>query len=166
MATHNERSARHGWGWTVLAVLVGLLAGMGGFTFLYAEGFSYLSSDPKACVNCHIMQPQFDAWQKASHHAVAGCVDCHLPHDFVGKWLAKGENGYRHSKAFTFQDFHEPIVMTTRNRRILEESCLHCHAGLVHDMLAATEPDSVRCVHCHRAVGHGPTTGLGRDDRR
>ncbi|HET9764987.1 MAG TPA: cytochrome c nitrite reductase small subunit, partial [Casimicrobiaceae bacterium] len=39
-----------------LAVLVGVLAGLGGYTFLYAEGFSYMSSDPRACVNCHIMR--------------------------------------------------------------------------------------------------------------
>ena len=65
----NEKSGTKGL--ILLAALVGLLAGVGGFTFLYAEGFSYMSSDPKACVNCHIMQPQFDSWQKGSHHAVA-----------------------------------------------------------------------------------------------
>ena len=73
----------------VLAVLLGILAGVGGYTFVYAEGLSYMSSDPKVCANCHIMQPQYDSWQKSSHHAVAGCVDCHLPHDFVGKYVAK-----------------------------------------------------------------------------
>ena len=59
----------------VLAVLVGLLLGTGAFTFKYAEGLSYFSTDPKACVNCHIMTPQYDSWQKSSHHAVATCVD-------------------------------------------------------------------------------------------
>ena len=67
-------------GMIVLAILLGMLAGIGGFTFLYAEGFSYMSDNPKVCVNCHIMQPQYDSWQKASHHTVATCVDCHLPH--------------------------------------------------------------------------------------
>jgi nitrite reductase (cytochrome c-552) len=28
-----------------------------------------------------------------------------LPHDFVGKYLAKAENGFWHSKAFTLEDF-------------------------------------------------------------
>jgi cytochrome c nitrite reductase small subunit len=59
----------------LLSVMTGVLIGVGSYTFLYAHGLSYLSSDPKACVNCHIMQPQFDSWQKASHHAVATCVD-------------------------------------------------------------------------------------------
>ena len=56
--------------------------GIGTYTLFYAEGFSYLSDDPEVCVNCHIMQSQYDSWLKASHHDVANCVDCHLPHDF------------------------------------------------------------------------------------
>jgi cytochrome c nitrite reductase small subunit len=148
----------------VLAVLLGLLLGIGGFTALYAEGLSYLSNEPKVCVNCHIMQPQYDSWQKASHHSVATCVDCHLPHSFFGKWFAKAENGFHHSKAFTFQDFHEPIMIKSKNSRILQESCLHCHGNLVHEQIAraADGTGEVRCVHCHRSVGHGETTGLGR----
>ena len=101
-----------------IAVLIGVLSGVGLFTFQYAEGFSYFSIDPRACVNCHIMQPQFDSWQKASHHAVATCVGCHLPQSGLSKWLAKADNGYRHSRAFTLQDFHEPIMITDEQRMI------------------------------------------------
>ena len=91
----------------LLASLLGLLLGIGGFTFKYAEGLSYLSADPKACVNCHIMTPQYDSWQKSSHHTVATCVDCHLPHTFIPKYIAKAENGYHHSLAFTTQKFQD-----------------------------------------------------------
>ena len=147
-----------------LAVLLGALVGLGSFTFLYGEGLSYFSTDPQACVNCHIMRPQYDSWQKSSHHAAARCVDCHLPHDFVGKYIAKADNGYRHSWAFTFQDFHEPIQMTPRNARILQNNCLGCHGDLVHPLVAGsrTAADAVSCVHCHADVGHGPRAGLGR----
>ncbi|MCB1069195.1 MAG: cytochrome c nitrite reductase small subunit [Verrucomicrobia bacterium] len=147
----------------VLAVLVGGFVGLGAFTFRYAEGLSYFSTDPAACANCHIMQSQYDAWQKSSHHTVATCVDCHLPHDFFGKYLAKAENGYHHSKGFTFQDFHEPIMIKEKNARILQENCLSCHGELVHELVAgATDsPDSITCVHCHASVGHGPRAGLG-----
>ena len=149
----------------VLAVLLGLLAGIGGFTFLYAEGLSYMSDDPKVCVNCHIMQPQYDSWQKASHHTVATCVACHLPHGFFGKYFSKAENGYHHSKAFTLQDFHEPITIGAKASRILQENCVNCHRSLVHEQvaLAARDSDEIRCVHCHRSVGHGETAGLGRE---
>ena len=103
----------------VLAVLVGILLGVGAVTLREAKALSYLSNDPRVCVNCHIMQPQFEGWQRSSHHAVAGCGDCHLPHDFVGKWLTKALNGYHHSKGFTLQDFHEPIMIKARNVGVL-----------------------------------------------
>lgn len=150
----------------LLAVMIGVLAGIGGYTFLYAEGFSYLSSDPKACVNCHIMQPQYDSWQKSSHHAVAVCVDCHLPHNFIGKYIAKADNGWHHSKGFTLQNFHEPIMIKAPNARILQDNCLACHEDLVHELVADVNgsAEDVRCVHCHVTVGHGETTGLGGPD--
>jgi cytochrome c nitrite reductase small subunit len=146
----------------VLAVLLGLAAGIGGYTMVYAEAFSYMSSESKVCANCHIMQPQYDSWQKSSHHAVAGCADCHLPHDFVGKYVAKAVNGYQHSKGFTLQDFDEPITIKAANSRILQQSCLACHRDLVHEAAAETgRGDEMRCVHCHQSVGHGERTGLG-----
>jgi cytochrome c nitrite reductase small subunit len=148
----------------VLAVLFGILVGVGSFTFLYGQGFSYFSRDPRACVNCHIMTPQYDSWQKSSHHTAAACVDCHLPHDFVGKYIAKADNGYRHSWAFTFQDFHEPIQITPRNARILQHNCVECHKDFVHELVDGSRdgPNAVSCVHCHADVGHGPRAGLGR----
>lgn len=147
----------------IACLLLGACIGLSAYTFRYAEGLSYFSTNPAACANCHIMQSQYDSWQKASHHGVATCVDCHLPHHVVGKYLAKAENGYHHSKAFTFQDFHEPIMIKDKNSRILQENCISCHEGLVHDLVAGatTAPDSISCVHCHYTVGHGPRAGLG-----
>lgn len=148
-----------------LTVLGGLLVGVGAFTFQYASGFSYFSTDPEACRNCHIMNSQFDSWQKASHHTSALCVDCHLPASGLAKWVAKADNGYHHSKGFTFLDFHEPIMIKERNSRILQNNCLRCHEALVHDIVAgstsSTDDGALRCVHCHRGVGHGETAGLG-----
>jgi len=152
---------------TVLAVLLGLLVGTGAFTFRYAEGLSYFSTDPKACANCHIMNPQYDSWQKSSHHGVATCVDCHLPHTFFAKYMAKAENGYHHSKGFTLQDFHEPIMIKGKNQRILQHNCVECHDDMVHELFRRddTDPDAVSCVHCHASVGHGslPTSIGGAD---
>lgn len=139
----------------------GVLLGVSGMTFYYAEGLSYLSTDPKACANCHIMHPQYDAWQKASHHTVATCADCHLPHGFPEKYIAKAENGWNHSKAFMLQNFPEPIVITKKNADILHSNCLRCHADLVHDQAIAFTEGAPRCVRCHVSVGHGEQVGLG-----
>ena len=148
----------------LLTLMTGVFLGVGGYTFLYAEGFSYMSDDPEVCVNCHIMQPQYDSWLKASHHTVATCVDCHLPQNLVGKYLAKGENGWFHSVAFTLQNFHEPIQITPKNAAILQQSCLDCHESIVHGIAAgavSADPQAVQCVHCHQSVGHGDRFGIG-----
>ncbi|HLE57066.1 MAG TPA: cytochrome c nitrite reductase small subunit [Rhodothermia bacterium] len=147
----------------ILPAALGILLGLGGFTFYYGEGWSYFSSDPKACVNCHIMDPNFDSWQKASHHTVAGCVDCHLPNAFVPKWMAKAENGFWHSKGFTLQDFPEPIVIRDKNLVVLEDNCRSCHGGILEGTLSQSGADRpMNCVHCHRSVGHGETAGMGK----
>lgn len=152
---------RRGWRYAagLLAALAGVLLGVGTYTFWYAEGASYFSTDPRACMNCHIMREQFDSWQKASHHGVATCIDCHLPHDFLGKYVAKAENGFFHSKAFTLQDFPEPIRIGPKNARILMRNCIDCHRDLVDHLRQhgefSDETDS--CVRCHASVGHGAT---------
>src|SRR5262245_14163155 len=112
----------------LLSGLVGVTLGLGGFTFWYGEGLSYFSSDPKGCANCHVMNDHYDSWQKASHHTVATCNDCHVPHDFVGKWVSKGVNGFWHSKGFTLMDFHDPIRIKPHNAAVLQANCIGCHA--------------------------------------
>jgi cytochrome c nitrite reductase small subunit len=141
-----------------LCVLLGVLFGLGGYTFYYAKGASYLSNDPRACVNCHIMREQYDGWQKASHHAVATCNDCHVPHALIPKYLVKLENGFWHSKGFTLQDFHEPIRMRESSARVLQNNCLYCHSEFVSQITvhSGAAKESVNCTRCHKSVGHGP----------
>ena len=107
-----------------VCLLVGICVGVGAFTFSYAEGLSYMSNDPNACVNCHVMREQLDSWAKSGHHHVAVCNDCHTPHNLVGKYTTKAINGWNHSKAFTLQDFHQPIQITKRNKDIVQENCI------------------------------------------
>ena len=142
----------------ILAILVGLLAGVGAYTFYYAQVASYPSSDPRACMNCHIMRDQFDSWEKSSHHSFATCNDCHVPHDFVGKWLTKAGNGYHHSEAFTFQNFHEPIQIKPHNAAVLNANCLYCHKDFTREITAhrVIKDEELYCVRCHDNVGHGP----------
>ncbi len=143
----------------VAVALVGVLGGAGLVTFRDAKGLSYLSDDPAACANCHVMREVLDGWQKGPHHGVAVCNDCHTPAGFLPKYFVKAKNGWHHSKAFTTQDFHEPIRMTASNARVLQDNCVRCHADVVAGIGAqADDPaDDVRCVRCHAGVGHGPT---------
>ena len=137
----------------LLAGSVGVLAGVGTFTFGYAKGFSYLSADPRACVNCHVMNEQYSAWLKSGHGHIATCVDCHLPASGLAKWVAKADHGVRHSVAFTLQNFKEPIEITPHDRQIAHANCLRCHGDFVHAVSASG--GGLDCMHCHAGAGHG-----------
>ena len=164
------------------ALAIGVPLGLGAFTFGYAKGASYLSTDPAVCANCHIMSEHFSAWQRSSHRAAAGCADCHMPHDLVGKYLAKVSNGFWHSLAFTTGAFPDPLQIKPHNRALTEGACRECHGDIVaaidlngggspldirssmggaptssrpqiHDgSVAAGDRDS--CIRCHTYVGH------------
>lgn len=138
-----------------IAVTLGMLGGLGVFTFGYGDGAAYLTDEPAACANCHVMQGHYDSWLQSSHGRVATCNDCHVPRDFAGKWITKADNGFFHSLAFTTNAFHEPIQIKPRNRRVTQGTCLHCHDDLVDHMRPA-EPggDMLLCIHCHDDVGH------------
>ncbi len=142
----------------VAAVLTGMAIGLGAFTFVYARGWSYLTTDPQACANCHIMEEHFSAWLKSSHSPGATCNDCHTPHDPVGKWVTKARNGFWHSFYFTTGDYPIPLRITETNEEIVGEACRYCHEAVAASMGAvhatAGERDELDCTHCHRYVGH------------
>jgi cytochrome c nitrite reductase small subunit len=145
------------------AVFVGMAAGLGAFTFGYAKGYSYLTNDPTACANCHIMSEHFAAWTKGSHRAVATCNDCHTPHDLVGKYTVKAKNGFWHSFYFTTGNFPDPLRITEGNRKVTEQACRYCHTEITsaidhagpsaHGGDEAGDPSN-SCIRCHKYVGH------------
>jgi cytochrome c nitrite reductase small subunit len=141
----------------LFGVLVGATAGLGLFTFGYARGASYLTNDPSACANCHIMREQYDGWNHSSHRLVAGCNDCHAPHALIPKYFTKALNGFNHSLAFTTGRFHEPIQIGARNLRITEAACRSCHAATVAEIdthPTGQGPEALQCTRCHPNVGH------------
>jgi cytochrome c nitrite reductase small subunit len=139
----------------MIGMAVGVVIGLGGYTFLYARGASYLTDDPAACANCHIMQEHYDGWVKASHRMAAGCNDCHTPAGFLAKYMAKASNGFWHSFAFTTGRFPEPLTIGARNQAITEQACRTCHRAIV-EAIEGPHHDGPKlsCTRCHGAVGH------------
>ena len=140
-----------------IALILGITAGVGAYTFAYARGYSYLTNDPEACANCHIMRGHYDAWTRASHRSVAVCNDCHTPPGLVPKYLTKARNGFWHSFYFTTGRFPDPIRITPRNQQVTEMACRKCHA----EITAAIDPahttnlaGGLSCTKCHNDVGH------------
>lgn len=134
---------------------IGIAIGIGCYTFLFAKGASYLTNDPAACANCHIMNEQYNGWTRSSHRSVAVCNDCHTPPGLIAKYATKANNGFWHSYGFTTGRFHEPIQITERNHRITEAACRKCHTEITQAIEGPHRAgQELSCVKCHRSVGH------------
>lgn len=133
-------------------IAVGVLLGVTGYTFWYGRGYAYLSDDPQACVNCHIMRDSFNTWNASSHRSVT-CNGCHVPHNPLGKWTAKVENGIRHSLAFTFEDV-QVLRITPKNLHHLQQNCIRCHERTISLILQREQGLAMSCTRCHRGTGH------------
>lgn len=138
----------------VLGAGLGIIVGLGSYTFLYAHGWSYMTNDPGACANCHIMREHFEGWQKSSHHSVATCNDCHTPPGFVAKYATKASNGFWHSFAFTSGRYPDPIRIKPHNREVTEQACRKCHTEIVDAIEGAHQSADQKCIRCHSTVGH------------
>jgi nitrate/TMAO reductase-like tetraheme cytochrome c subunit len=67
--------------WALIVIIVmGIGTGLIAYLLYVSKPVSYLSDDPKTCVNCHVMAPFYDSWQHSSHAHVTTCNDCHVPH--------------------------------------------------------------------------------------
>jgi cytochrome c nitrite reductase small subunit len=139
----------------MVGAALGGAAGVALFTFVYAKGYSYLTDDPEACANCHVMHVEHAGWLKGSHRSVATCNDCHTPPGALGKYLTKASNGFWHSFAFTTGLFPDTIRIKPSNRDVTEQACRKCHADITR-MIDGPHGQSGRsgCVRCHSTVGH------------
>jgi len=130
---------------------------------------SYLSGDPKVCINCHTMNTHYATWQHSSHRDHTTCGDCHLPRDsFLDKMLAKSRDGYNHSLAMTLGTYGDNLKISGNAAKRIQANCISCHQGIVSQMLASSElyhstvdiPMGRPCWECHRALPHGKTANL------
>ena len=93
-------------------ILLGIFMGLGVYSVYVSKAWSYLSEDPRACVNCHIMAPQYATWNHSSHRETATCNDCHVPHDnIVRKYYFKGKDGLNHATLFTLRAERQVIFI-------------------------------------------------------
>jgi cytochrome c nitrite reductase small subunit len=147
--------------------MIGVLAGIGATTAHVSRAASYLSKEPEACANCHVMSTSYATWQRSSHANVATCVDCHLPQDsFLHKYQRKARDGAVHSFVFTFRLEPEVIRMSSGAVPVVEANCRRCHADLVGQVhLREWQEGDNRCWDCHREVPHGRTRSLSAAPR-
>ncbi len=138
----------------IIVAMAGAIIGLGIFTFIYADGFSYLGDNPETCTNCHVMQDAYEGWSHSSHKAESPCVDCHAPHNVVEKYAVKGINGVKDMVTFTLDIIPDPIHIRPFNSRIVQKQCVNCHSDLVQPMSYEGSEHPTDCLRCHGRVGH------------
>lgn len=157
----------------IIAIIAFIIAAIFFVYMAYiAKAWSYLSTDPKACINCHVMNTQYATWQHSAH-ATQGitCVECHLPTDsFINKYKAKAIDGWNHTLAFTFDTYDHAMKISEDGARRVQDNCISCHASVTSTL--ATNADKYhnfkddyvangrKCWDCHKEVPHGKVRGL------
>ncbi|WP_372751208.1 cytochrome c nitrite reductase small subunit [Labilibaculum sp.] len=149
-------------------VAMGIFVGLGCYVIYLSKAASYLSDDPKTCVNCHVMAPQYATYNHSSHREVATCNDCHVPHNNVfNKYFFKAKDGLRHASMFALRMEPEVIFILEEGKQVVHNNCIRCHSQTLTDpKLASQVPNHAHntqdrvCWECHREVPHGRVNSL------
>ncbi|MFY0598956.1 MAG: cytochrome c nitrite reductase small subunit [Cyclobacteriaceae bacterium] len=152
----------------IVAVLIGAIVGLTIYIGKVANVTSYLTDDPRACINCHVMTTEYITWNHSSHRGVATCNDCHVPHDNVFKQYAfKAKDGLYHATIYTLRTEPQAIVMHEAGQQAVQNNCIRCHFDQVTDAKTVSWVDSHltnrldrTCWECHREIPHGRVKSL------
>ncbi len=150
------------WKRTVI-VLLGIFCGILFLVVHISRAGSYLSDEPDACINCHVMYPHYASWTKSSHENYATCNDCHVPQDhFLRTYFFKASDGLRHATYFTMRWEPQVIDIKSAGVNVVQENCIRCHDDLVEmtrlvEMTGnmAMKDEAKLCWDCHRETPHG-----------
>ncbi len=149
--------------------LAGVALGMALVLVRIANATSYLSDDPQACINCHVMTDAYASWQRGSHGQSAVCIDCHVPHSsFIAKYAYKAQDGLKHSYVFTRRKEPQVLGLSARAVPVVQTNCVRCHSHQVmmigaawrgQDVLTTAMVPERRCWECHQGI-HGKARSL------
>ncbi len=137
----------------VIIALVFLFIVMG--VFMYVTDMPrYMTSSPRTCTNCHVMDAAYENWYHAPHENVTKCVDCHLPHENVlSYYYVKFASGLH--DVYYFSTGITPIAIRAHpeTKKIIQSNCIRCHGDTVADI--SPHDMGRNCWDCHPDVGHG-----------
>ncbi|HWB83985.1 MAG TPA: NapC/NirT family cytochrome c [Bryobacteraceae bacterium] len=87
----------------------------------YMEGTQFCGQ------SCHVMKPEFTAYQVSPHARVA-CVECHVTPGAAG-WVKSKMSGTRQLMDVIFNTYPRPIPSAMETNRLVPASgtCEHCH---------------------------------------
>lgn len=151
-----------------VTVLVGMIFGLGFYILHLSKAASYLSDDPKTCINCHVMTTEYITWNHSSHRDIATCNDCHVPQDnALNKYYFKAKDGLYHASVFTMRMEPQTITMREPSKVVVQNNCIRCHMDQVTDakMISWVEGHKESrldrtCWECHKETPHGRVRSL------
>lgn len=164
----SPQSQKRKWAKSLIPILLGVIIGLGCYVMYISKAASYLSDDPKACVNCHIMAPEYSTWFHSSHGRNTTCNDCHVPQDNIArKYYFKAMDGVRHASMYALELEPQTIRILPPGQKVVQENCIRCHSDLNEVVktaqvtaLMAHDNNGKLCWDCHRDVPHGNVRGL------
>lgn len=145
----------------ILLMTIALVGAVGSGVYasdsgMHAISFTeYLGNNPATCNGCHVMDSAYEGWYHGDHKGRANCIDCHLPHDPVPKYLVKAESGYRDITAFVSGNIPDAIRTTESSKNVIQQNCRRCHAQTVVNIADGLMDSDRYCFDCHRTVAHG-----------
>ncbi len=155
--------------WKIPVIIVlGIFCGLSIYVFYVSKAPSYLSDNPKTCINCHIMTPQYVTWNHSAHREGSHCNDCHVPHNnVVNKYYFKAKDGVRHAAVFTLRREPQVILIKEAGREVVQNNCIRCHKPVLADPYITginrefyNFRSERKCWDCHRETPHGTVNSL------
>lgn len=152
-----------------LFLVAGIIGGLGVYAAYMSRAHSYLSNDPAACINCHIMTPYYSSWKHSSHAQWATCNDCHVPQDnLLHGYAFKAMDGLYHAAVFTANAEPQAIRPRDASYEVIMNNCIRCHDHLntalvntgaiaYHDV---KEGKGKACWDCHQEVPHSKVSNV------
>jgi nitrate/TMAO reductase-like tetraheme cytochrome c subunit len=130
------------------------------------RGISYMDSPNFCGQTCHVMYPQWTAYQVSPHSHVA-CVECHIGSG-VGAMVEAKVNGTKQLVEVAFHNYPTPILAPLSELRPARATCEECHSPtrfvgeklLVETMYGDDEKNSV--THNILALHLGGVDSLSR----
>jgi hypothetical protein len=117
----NDRIFRHGLDIVLVATIVNLLV----VAMASYRGAAYMDSPQFCGQSCHVMHPEYTAYQISAHSHV-DCVACHIGSGAASYFAAK-VNGTKQLLEVSFDRYPTPIESPVKSLRPARYICEGCH---------------------------------------
>lgn len=91
------------------------------------RGVKYMETEQFCGATCHVMRPEFSAYQNAPHSQVE-CVECHVAPGASG-WVKAKTSGLRQLAEVMLNTYPRPVPPALETNRLVpaRETCENCH---------------------------------------